>query len=147
MPKQQRSPSQDHIFEHHQIAEATVTPTIGSWLLRRPADGSFWCRITAASGHLMVIGDFDPIIFGHCGSLNPRAIVAWIGECSADDSYYPAQKAEIGMRVRIADRPRSNGIRRDAVFLALAAVRRLHVLLERQAELSAQPSPSTSTPA
>lgn len=134
MAKAKPNPSKDHLFEQHAIVEHTRVETdfLGSWVLKRPDTGSWWCRITATSGRLIVIGDFEPVIFGVCSDSDPRGIVKWIGQCPGDDGYYPPQKAEIGMAIRIAKTARANGIRRDAVFAALAAARRLHALLSAE---------------
>lgn len=93
-------------FDKHQIVEATLTETIGSWLIMRPGTRCFWARLTAADGLLTVTGDFHPTVFGY-GPLDPEACIRWMGRQSPDDDYYPVQKASIGMgsydRVTVLD--------------------------------------------
>jgi hypothetical protein len=88
-------------FTTHEIISRVDAPGFGSWLLaRRYDDGhlrsDLWVRITAAEGYLTLVGDFGPMVFAH-GPRDPLACVRWIGCKSPDDTYYPTQKAAIGM--------------------------------------------------
>lgn len=112
----------DRYFAGAIIESATLTDELGSWLLRPPG-GSYWCRITAAQGFITVVGDIGPMVFAR-GPLGPVECIAWIGSCLPTDTYYPHQKAEIGMRRRIP-RGKQRPTLAD-VGICTAAIRELH---------------------
>jgi hypothetical protein len=121
--------SEQSPFTTHEIISRVDAPGFGSWLLMRRVapgilDSDQWVRITAAEGYLTLVGDFGPMVFAH-GPRDPLACVRWIGSKSPDDTYYPTQKAAIGMggRERVSEYD---------VELAREELRRL--LAEAQAE-------------
>jgi hypothetical protein len=120
-------------FTAHEIISRVDAPGFGSWvLMRRVApgilDSDHWVRVTAADGYLTLVGDLGPMVFAH-GPRDPLACVRWIGCKSPDDTYYPTQKAAIGMGGR-------EHVSKYDVEFAREELRRL--LAEAQAERRAE---------
>ncbi len=87
-------------FSEHRIVSRVETPELGSWLLMKPRTDGFtrqmWARVTASDMHVIVIGDWSPIVFAfHDGT--PREKIAWIGGHPKLD-HYVIEKADIGSR-------------------------------------------------
>lgn len=91
MATKKRSPHEE--FKHHAIMSRDAR----SLELRNPKNSNLWCTITIDHGlQIAVLGDFGPVVFGHCVAKTLEGRIAWIGSHSQADSYI-CEKASIGM--------------------------------------------------